>query len=201
MNRFLTLVMTALMWAASLNAITPVETWEAQDAGIATVRMPDIFEKVREFPTQTTVLPGAGSTRRPYQEQVTLYETKKNPGSMCVLLFRYKADDGKPSDMQDVRRKLDDTVNGLSKGKSQIRWLNFSKDELRGFTTFDDPYGEAGVLKSKTRNMICHILRKGDEIYLVEARFDREMPEPLTLEEENQIVKGISGSLKPKAVK
>lgn len=198
MKRLITIVTAALLLGMSLHAITPVETWTEQDAGFATVRVPDLFEKCRAFPTQIIQLTGSDSSLRSYQEQATMYESKKNPRSMSVMLFRYQSDDGKPSDMQDVKRKQDDTVNSLSKGKSKIKWLNFSKDELRGFTTFDDAYVEAAVLKTKQRNMICHIFRKGNDIYVVEARFDLDMPDKITIEEENQIVKGVASTLKPK---
>ena len=134
---------------------------------------------------------------RPYKQQATLYEADEKQGRYVVMIFRYEAADEKHPDINDVKRKCDTTINSLTSGKSRIKWLNFSKDELRGFTTFDDPYIENGVKGVEPKNMLCRIIRKGNTIYYIEARFPTKNTQHTT-ELRNQIMNGISGSLKPK---
>lgn len=198
MKQILTLITAGLLWVAQLNAITPVDQWEEQDIVVATVKMPDMIRMDKSNPQSVSYLPGANSADRPYQTHTSLFSHKDDIGRAAVIISIYKADDGKPLDIQDVVRRQDSMMKTITSGKSKILWTRISKDKLRGFANFDDAYVEAGVMNYKPRNMMCHILRKGDYLYKVEARFDVDMPEKLTLEEKNKIVKGISGSIKPK---
>ncbi len=198
MKKVLTMITAGLLWVAQLNAITPVEQWEEQDVVVATVKVPDMLRMDKSYPQSVSYLPGSDSAERPYLKHTSLLSHKDDIGRVGVIISIYKADDGKPLDIQDVVRRQDFMMKTITSGKSKITWTSISKDELRGFAIFDDAYVEAGVMKYKPRNMMCHILRKGDYLYSVDARFDVDMPEKLTLDEKNKIVKGISGSIKPK---
>ena len=189
--------LVALITSLSLTAISPEDKWVEQDAGFATVNHPDELHLYRAHKPQLIRLPAAESTMRPYKQQATLYEADEKQGRYVVMIFRYEAADEKHPDINDVKRKCDTTINTLTSGKSRIKWLNFSKDELRGFTTFDDPYIENGVKGVEPKNMLCRIIRKGNTIYYIEARFPTKNTQHTT-ELRNQIMNGISGSLKPK---
>lgn len=189
--------LVALITALSLPAISPEDKWVEQDAGFATVNLPDELHLYRAHKPQQIRLPAAESKMRPYKQQATLYEADEKQGRYVVMIFRYEAADEKHPDIEDVKRKSDTTINSLTSGKSRIKWLNFSKDELRGFTTFDDPYIENGVKGVEPTNMLCRIIRKGNTIYYIEARFPTKNTQHTT-ELRNQIMNGISGSLKPK---